>query len=238
VIRVTTRRVAIGQAEAVKNTLAAGDYVQLEVADTGCGMSPEMQTRIFDPFFTTKFSGRGLGLAVVHGIIRSLRGAIQVASEAGKGTTFRVLLPCAEPVVQSDDNRRFGLDESEPPPQRATILLVEDEDPLRRAIAKMLRKWGLEAFEAASGSAAIDLLHAKGNEIDLMLLDLTMPGASIEEVLAEAAMAQPKLKVVLTSAHSEEVAKPMMGMPLVRGFIRKPFRIADLAQQLRGVLCS
>jgi two-component system cell cycle sensor histidine kinase/response regulator CckA len=100
----------------------------------------------------------------------------------------------------------------------------------------MLRKWGLEALEAANGSAAIDLLRARGREIDLMLLDLTIPGVSSQDVLAEAAVAQPKLKVVLTSAYSEEVAKPMMGVPLVCGFIRKPFKIADLARQLRSVL--
>lgn len=238
VIRVTTRHVVIGQAEAIKKTVAAGDYVQLEVSDTGCGMSAETQAKIFDPFFTTKFSGRGLGLAVVQGIVRSLHGAIQVASEAGKGTAFEVLLPCAKPGAQPGDTRVFRLDESASPAPRATILLVEDEEPLRIAIAKMLRKWGLEAFEAASGSDAIDLLRTKSGEIDLMLLDLTIPGASSEEVLAEAAVAQPKLKVVLTSAYSEEAARPMMGVPLVCGFIRKPFKIADLAQQLRSVLVS
>jgi DNA-binding NtrC family response regulator len=96
----------------------------------------------------------------------------------------------------------------------------------------------LEACEAANGSAAIDLLRASGGKIELMLLDLTIPGASSQEVLDEAAIAQPNLKVVLTSAHSEEVAKPIMRAPLVCGFIRKPFKIADLVQQLRGVLFS
>jgi DNA-binding response OmpR family regulator len=115
---------------------------------------------------------------------------------------------------------------------------VEDEEPLRQAIAKILRNRGFEAFEAASGSAAIDLLRAKRGEIDLMLLDLTIPGASGQEVLDEAAVAQPNVKVLLTSAYSEEVAKPMMRAPLVRGFIRKPFKIADLVQQLRSVLFS
>src|SRR6185437_13533646 len=93
VIHITTRHVAIGQAEAIAKTLATGDYVQLEVSDTGCGMSPETQTKIFDPFFTTKSSGRGLGLTVVHGIVRSLDGAIRVESEMGRGTTFQILLP-------------------------------------------------------------------------------------------------------------------------------------------------
>jgi len=238
VTRVTTRHVAIGPAEAARRTLAAGDYVQLEVSDTGCGMSAETQARIFDPFFTTKFSGRGLGLAVVQGIVRSLHGAIQVASEAGEGTTFEVLLPCAEPAAHPDNTRTFRLEEPASPARKATILLVEDEEPLRLAIAKMLRKWGLEVLETASGSAAIDLLRTRGGEIDLMLLDLTIPGAPSQEVLAEAALQLPKLKVLLTSAHSEEVAKPIMGVPLVCGFIRKPFRIADLAQQLRSVLLS
>jgi CheY-like chemotaxis protein/two-component sensor histidine kinase len=238
VIRITTRHVAIGQAEAIAKTLATGDYVQLEVSDTGCGMSPETQTKIFDPFFTTKFAGRGLGLAVVHGIVRSLHGTIQVASQAGKGTTFQVLLPCAEPRVHPDDARVLRVEESASPTRRVTILLVEDEEPLRLAIAKMLRKWGLEAFEVASGSAAIDLLRARGGEIDLMLLDLTIPGASSQEVLDEAAVAQPNVRVVLTSAYSEEVAKPMMHAPLVCGFIRKPFKIADLVQQLQSVLYS
>ena len=238
VVRVATRQVTIGQAEAIAKALPAGPYVQLEVSDTGCGMSPETQAKIFDPFFSTKFSGRGLGLAVVHGIVRSLHGAIQVASEAGKGATFQILLPCAEPGAHPDKTRVPGFEESASAGRRATILLVEDEEALRRGIAKTLKRWGLEPLEAANGSAAINLLRAEGGKIDLMLLDLTIPGASSQEVLAEAALAQPKLKVLLTSAYSEEVAKPVMSLPLVCGFIRKPFRMADLAQELRTVLFS
>jgi CheY-like chemotaxis protein len=238
VIRIKTRRVTIGQAEAIAKALAPGDFVQLEVSDTGCGMSPETQTKIFDPFFTTKVLGRGLGLTVVHGIVRSLHGAIQIASEEGQGTTLQVLLPCAEPGAHPHDARVLRVEESVSPVRAVSILLVEDEEPLRVAIAKMLRKWGFEAFEAASGSAAIDFLRARGGKIDLMLLDLTIPGASSQEVLDEAVVAQPNVKVVLTSAYSEAVAKPMMRAPLVCGFILKPFRIADLVKQLRTVLLS
>ena len=100
----------------------------------------------------------------------------------------------------------------------------------------MLRKSGLETLEAPSGSAAIDLLRARRGEIDLILLDMTIPGSSSQEVLAEAALARPDVKVILTSAYSEEVARPMMRAPLVRGFIRKPFKLADLVQTLRSAL--
>ncbi len=238
VIRVNARLVALGQVEKIAEPLAAGDYVQLEVSDTGCGMSPETQAKIFDPFFTTKFSGRGLGLAVVHGIVRSLHGAIQVASEEGKGTTFQVLLPCMEPGASADDAPFVHAEESALPTRKATILVVEDEEPLRLAVAKMLRKRGWEVFEVASGSAAIDFLRAKGGEIDLTMLDLKIPGVSSKEVLAEATMAQPSLKVLLTSAYCEEAAEGMMSLPVVCGFIRKPFKIADLAHKLQGVLLS
>jgi DNA-binding NtrC family response regulator len=115
---------------------------------------------------------------------------------------------------------------------------VEDEEQLRRAVSKMLRKSGLEVYEVASGSAAIDLLRARGGEIELILLDLTIPGSSSQEVVAEAALARPDVKVILTSAYAEEVAMRMMSHPLVCGFIRKPFKLGDLVQTLRSVLFS
>jgi PAS domain S-box-containing protein len=238
VIRVTTEHIAVGRAEAMAKALPTGGYVQLEVSDTGCGMSPETQAKVFDPFFTTKFSGRGLGLAVVHGIVRNLRGAIRVASEPGKGTTFQVLLPCAEAGAKLHPDPVFSDEESALPARRATVLVVEDEEQLRLAVAKMLRKSGLEVFEAASGSAAIDLLRARGGEIDVILLDLTIPGGSSQDVVAEAALVRSDMKVILTSAYSEEVAEPMMRTPLLCGFIRKPFKLEDLVQTLRSVLFS
>jgi PAS domain S-box-containing protein len=238
VVRVTTEYVPADCTEPIANELPAGDYVRLEVSDTGCGMSPETQTRAFDPFFTTKVSGRGLGLSVVHGIVRSLAGNIQVASEPGKGATFQILLPCAGAAPQPRAEA-IPVDDSSAPERRAAVLIVEDEDHLRLAMAKVLSKTGLETFEAANGSAAIDLLRAKGGEIDLILLDLTIPGRSSAEVLAQAAMARPDdMKVILASAYCEEVAKQLMQSPIVRGFIRKPFELTELLQRVRAVLLS
>lgn len=239
VVRVTTEHLPADGMEPIADELPVGDYILLEVSDTGCGMSPETRTRAFDPFFTTKVSGRGLGLSVVHGIVRSLAGDIQVLSEPGKGAAFQILLPCAGVAPQLRAEQAIPVDDAASPARRATVLIVDDEDQLRLAVAKMLRKSGLEAFEAADGSAAIDLLRARGGEIDLILLDLTIPGRSSNEVLAQAAIARPDdMRVILASAYSEEVAKPMMHAPVVRGFIRKPFELAELLQKVRTVLLS
>jgi PAS domain S-box-containing protein len=240
VIRVCTRCVHIGRgsSEATLQQLAEGDYMQLEVSDTGCGIPQEMQARLFDPYFTTKSAGHGLGLAVVDGIVRSLCGEIQVASEPGKGTTFRILLPCAERTVAAIPGAMPPAEEAARPLQRATVLVVEDEDPLRQPVAKMLRKSGFEVLEAANGSAAMDLLGARGSKIDVILLDLTIPGPSSQAIVAEAARTRPDAKVILTSAYSEEMAAATKSGPQIRGFIRKPFRLGELVQTLRNILSS
>jgi two-component system cell cycle sensor histidine kinase/response regulator CckA len=167
VIRVTTRRVTVGRDSAVaaSERLAEGDYLQLQVSDTGAGMTPETQARVFDPFFTTKLAGHGLGLAVVQGIVRSLRGTIRLVSAPGKGTMFQILLPCVEDTAQA--RRAISGDEMETLGSRgATILFVEDEDLLRHAASKMFRKRGLSVIEASGrcrlGSRPLLSLPLKG----------------------------------------------------------------------------
>jgi PAS domain S-box-containing protein len=225
VIRVVTRRADDGR-------------VQLEVSDTGCGISRETQAKVFDPFFTTKSAGRGLGLAVVQGIVRSLGGAIHFASEPDRGATFQVSLPCADTKPGESSRAAPAAPETALPSQHGAILVVEDEDQLRQAVVKTLRKTGFEVFEAADGSSAIDLLHEVGSKIDAILLDMTIPGTPSQEIVTEAANTRPDIRVILTSAYSQETIAGALTAPQIRSFIRKPFQLGDLLKTLRSSLSS
>jgi PAS domain S-box-containing protein len=235
VIGLTVRRVKVGQDRPawIPEELAEGDFVQLEVADTGRGMAPETRARIFDPFFTTKPLGHGLGLPVVSGIARSLEGAIDVASEPGKGATFRVLLPCAEGTTNASPGPNSHT-ESTHANHGATALVVEDEDSLRCAAAKMLRNSGLSVLEAADGTTAIAAIRGD-TAIDVLLLDVTIPGASSREVLAEAKRLRPAMRVIVASAYGKEFAATSLQANVER-FIRKPYSLHDLVGLVRKTI--
>jgi two-component system cell cycle sensor histidine kinase/response regulator CckA len=238
VVRVTTQ-VKVNQDADVPNAenLAEGNYLALEVSDTGCGITPEMQAKLFEPFFTTKGAGRGLGLALIQGIVRAHGGAISLKSAPGQGTTFQVLLPCTGkrtethseiPAAAAEKLKRHS----------ATILVVEDEELLRLSVSKALRKRGFYVVEASDGHAAMDLIRANTEGINVVLLDFTLPGLSSREVFEETQRIRPDLKIILTSAYGKEtVEASFAGLPVAH-FIRKPFQLEILMSALKDVLAS
>jgi PAS domain S-box-containing protein len=239
-IRLVTEHVTVGSSSDIWKTknLREGDYLQLEVSDTGCGMTQETQRRAFDPFFTTKFAGRGMGLSVVQRIVHQLSGGIRVISSAAQGTSVLILLPCArEGRPNVGDAVREPVREVQPK-IGSTVLIVEDEAVLLTAVSKMLCRKGYLVIQATDGTAALELVRDDKAKIDAMLLDVTLPGVSSREVLEEAGRLRPGLVAILTSAYSRESIEASFAGLRVAQFIRKPFRIEDLMNLLRKTLSA
>ncbi len=214
--------------------LKEGLYVCLEVSDNGCGMDAETRQRLFDPFFTTKFTGRGLGLAAVLGIVRAHRGAIKVYSELNKGTTFKVLFPACEaaqvPTTESSGAKPQLKGEGR------TVLLVDDEETIRAVGQQMLETLGFQVLVAADGREGLEILKTHKSSIALILLDLTMPHMNGEEAFREVRLLAPEIPVMLTSGYSEhEVTTRFAGKGLA-GFIQKPYTLELLIERIAAVL--
>jgi signal transduction histidine kinase/CheY-like chemotaxis protein len=209
-----------------------GPYVYLEVVDSGCGIERAARQRIFDPFFTTKFTGRGLGLSVVLGIVRRHRGAIRLDSEPGRGTAFRILLPCSSRAAEVPAQK---VDAAEPWRGRGTVLVVDDDPGVRELAEEMLRRLGFAVLSAQEGGEGVEAFRKHAGEIDAVLLDLTMPGISGEETLRRIHSIQPDQPVVLMSGYSEEVAASQR-LGGVAGFLHKPFAQEELGETLRQCL--
>jgi nitrogen-specific signal transduction histidine kinase len=205
-----------------------GHYVFIEVTDTGCGMSKETLTKLFDPFFTTKFTGRGLGMAAVQGIVRGHKGAIKVYSELGKGSSFKILLPASsQPTkifnhISQDDNWRGS----------GTVLLVDDEETIRGIGTKMLKVLGFNVVTANDGQEAVEVYKARA-DISFVVLDLTMPHMDGEQCFRELRMSNPDVKVIMSSGFSEvEVTHKFVGKGLA-GFIQKPYKLSALKEAIQ-----
>jgi PAS domain S-box-containing protein len=212
--------------------LAPGRYVFLEVRDTGSGMSPEVQSRIFEPFFTTKFSGRGLGLSAVIGIVRGHGGAVRVCSEEGKGTAFKLLFPAVQGSPERSEvaptNGKFR--------GEGTVLVIDDESIVRGVIVRMLAALGFEVVEAVDGKQGIEEFAAQHARIPAVLMDLSMPEMDGEDAFREIRRIAADVPVLFMSGYDAQDALSRFADTGRSRFIQKPFSMDALAAALQALL--
>jgi len=232
-IRIATGSVTLDEKEAALRQADPGRYAFIRVSDTGTGMDPATLQRIFDPFFTTKELGRGtgLGLASVYGIVKNHGGFIEVTSTVGRGTTFRIHLPATEmPVTESrEPERRISLGSG-------TILIVDDERMVADVGSKMIEKLGYEALVARSGEEALEIYRKERGRIDLVVLDMVMPGMGGGETFDRLRAMNPDLLVILSTGYSMEGRALEILNRGCRGFIQKPFDLHELSTRLEEAL--
>ena len=213
--------------------LPEGQYVYVEVSDTGVGLDWEARSRIFDPFFTTKFAGRGLGLAAVLGIVRGHKGAIKVYSEPGKGSTFKVLFPASADggamELAHSENTQFDS-------FSGCVLLVDDEETVRSVGKRMLERIGFEVETASDGREALDAFRRDPDRYSVVLLDLTMPHLDGEGCFRELRRVNANVRVILSSGYNQQELTTRFAGKGLAGFIQKPYRMQTLREELSKVL--
>lgn len=216
----------------------AGRYVWVSVSDDGCGMDEVTRTRMFEPFFSTKFTGRGMGLAAVMGLVHSLRGKILVDSSPGSGTTVKVLFPVGEEGAEKRG-------EAASPPEAAaaqakvsvaakTVLLVEDEETLRTLSTRMLEREGCKVYQAESGEEAVNVYRQHGKDIDMVFMDLTMGGIDGIEASRQLRAIDPAACIILTTGYREEDIRKRYDTSDLAGILLKPFTREDMLRLFRS----
>jgi two-component system cell cycle sensor histidine kinase/response regulator CckA len=223
--------------------MPAGEYVMIEVRDTGTGMTEDVKEKIFEPFFSTKEIGQGtgLGLSTVYGIIKQTGGYVYVDSELGKGTAMRVYLPrFVEGAVEVDqDPVKLDRNAAEKPKDltgRGTLLLVEDEDAVRSFAARALGTRGYEVLEASTGAEALEVFEEHKGKVDLVVSDVVMPEMDGPALLKELRQKNPGIKIIFMSGYAEDAFKRSLDDNEEFGFLQKPFDLKTLAATVKSAL--
>ena len=230
---IATENRRIDEKQAKQPDIEPGPYVAITVRDTGMGMDEDVQQRIFEPFFTTKESerGTGLGLASAYGILQNHGGAITVDSKKGEGTTFTLYIPASEKEVEGHEERSSAI-------VRGTerVLIIDDEETMIDVGAELLDALGYSPMTAGSGEAGLEFFQNNASAIDLVIVDLIMPGMNGGELCKQLKQIQPSIKIVLSSGYSlNDETSELLGR-YCDGFIQKPFSMKELSCKLREVL--
>lgn len=212
-----------------------GNYACLEVSDTGCGMSEEIVKRLFDPFFTTKFTGRGLGMSAVLGIMRGHKGAILVDSVSGKGTTIRVLFPMTGASLDHSPESEAQMPLATPG-KAHMVLFVDDEPDLLDLGVLALEQLGYTVLKATDGLEALKIFESRAEHIDGVILDLSMPQMDGGQTLTELRRIKPDIRVILASGYAEQDLQSRFEGQAVNGFLQKPYEIQVLSEKLNKIL--
>jgi nitrogen-specific signal transduction histidine kinase/ActR/RegA family two-component response regulator len=235
VLTLRTELVRLSGDDAARWRLGAGDYVKITVEDTGRGIPAEVRERLFEPFVSTKAAGRGMGLAAAAGIVRAHRGWLGVDSTSEQGTRFSVLLPVARASTPRPQSRREA-------PSSAcavrSVLLIDDEPAVRVVTSRLLAELGHRVVTAHSGQRGVELFSEQPEAIDVVVLDLTMPEKSGEEILDDLRLVRGDVPVVITSGYQATDASKLLGVPNVVGFLDKPHTLSSLEAVLARVTAA
>ncbi|MBI9102955.1 MAG: response regulator [Spirochaetales bacterium] len=235
-IRIKSETLTIGanSQEYLHHKIASGTYIKISFEDTGCGMPPEVQERIFEPFFTTKELGHGtgLGLAAVYGIIKEIHGYIYVYSEPDFGSVFHLYFPLKK-NIEEDFIEELPITDYE---NSFKILVIEDDEIIRSITEMMIKKLGYEVLISSTGEQGVEIYRKNKEEIDLILIDMIMPGMTGQECFKAIRSINPEAKILLSSGFSKSSGLKNLFMDGKSGFIMKPYRLADMAGTLNSML--
>ena len=213
--------------------LPAGEYVSLMARDSGIGMSPETKACVFDPFFTTKDEGQGMGLAAVLGVVRDHQGGLHVESQLGKGTMFQLLFPIRLDKETAVSSQTYASVESS---NHQLILVIDDEEAVRDAVTDIMAIYDIDVITAVNGQEGIDLFAQRQHDVQLILLDMSMPGLNGVETLGKLRELDPKIRIILSSGYSQQQIADEVTVGNYTGFLPKPYDIAMLINKVRQYL--